>query len=519
MGWFILILILFILFIITFGLASFLLKKGSSNSTEWAERRCNIGTMFTAFKYKPADDPRSGARFMADNFRFCVDGIIDGVFTELMAPLMGILGANVGALGVFNDSLGNLRGFLGYIQRGFSDLMGIVFGRFKSTVYQFAGAWHRMNFLFQRAFAISTAFVYAGISHLTAFMNLYDFVVKVVIIIISIMAALIFLLFFILIPVMPVIFTMISVLVGAGLGSAVGGLGSVFCVDPEAAVCMADGSFKPLKECRLGDELASSLPGRRNIIEGILDCDGGMETCVSIDGVAMSGSHRVLWDGRYGLARDHPGAVPCGALSRLICLNTSAHSVPFRGSTGFVWTGDWEEVSDEDGRGAWLRCVYEELNRGMDDDCLFMRGPVAGPTACPLLAPSMPVKTERYGYVPLSSVRVGDMVAGTTGWTRVCAVYSGILEDVAVGVEKEHWISDGVWARRNPHDIWNTCITGSVGRRTHYKGGGRLLGLNIVTEAGTYVIRHEGYNVTVRDFTEIGIDKIEKTYDVVDAFM
>ena len=111
------------------------------------------------------------------------------------------------------------------------------------------------------------------------------------------------------------------------------------------------------------------------------------------------------------------------------------------------------------------------------------------------------------------------MVAGTTGWTRVCAVYSGVLEDMAVAVDKEHWISDGVWARRNPHDIWNTCITGSVGRRTHYKEGGRLLGLNIVTEAGTYVIRHEGYNVTVRDFTEIGIKNIEKTYDVVDAFM
>ena len=512
MAWYILILILFILFIITFGVASLLLKKGASNSTEWSQRRCDLGTMFSAFKYKPADDPRSGAQFMADNFRFCMDGIIDGVFKELMGPFMGILGSNVGALGVFNESLGTLRGLLSYTSRGFSDLMGIVFNRFKSTAYNFAAVWHRMNFLFSRAFAISTAFVYAGISHLTAFMNLYDFIVNVVIIIISIMAALIFLLFFILIPVMPVIFTMISVLVGAGLGSAVGGLGSVFCVDPEAVLCMADGSFKPLKECRLGDELLSSVPGRRNIIEGILDCDGGSEVCVDIDGVVMSGSHRVLWGGRYGLAADHPGArTVVDPLNRLICLNTTTHAVPCRGSTGVVWVGDWEEVDNDVGRDAWLDYVYKALNAGMDDDALF----AYKPTTVPLLSRDMSVKTPRYGYVSLGSIAVGDYVVGQKGPVRVLAVYSGVLDGVGVNHENP-WYSDGVWVKTAAHDIWNTCAHGSIGLRTHSKEGSELPGVNIITEDGTYVIRHDGYNVVVRDFTEIGIHRIHETYDVVE---
>ncbi len=518
-------LILIITFLFTL-IFVFLIKSVDINAVkgDWATRRCAAPVLFTGWLYKPADDPRSGKEFMQDNFSFCVNQLMDSVLATVFAPFLGVAGGTGAALGTMNDALGNIKGMLKNATDGFSRIIGITHKRFADTLMNYVGAWHRIQFMFQRAVAAALSTVYAGMSFLTGFLNLYDFVVKVVIIILSILVALIFFLFFALIPVMPVIFTVISVLVGAGLGSAVGGMASAFCVDPDALVRMADGSTKALKECKVGDRLAARhtteaptqashvTKTKENIIDGVLLCSGEGEPCVSIHGIRMSGSHRVLHGTNYILAREHPEAVPTDALPQLICLNSTTHDIPIvcaNGST--LWVGDWEEVDDEAGRRAWLDMVHDVLNGGLSPDLCLKKEP----TTVPLLSPNTIVRERSRGYVPLKDIRIGDYVLDEgRNYTKVLATYVGQFQ----GDNRESfWISDGVWVY-TMDGIWNPCIYGSLKASTSLSSG-PVDGRNIITESGSFYIKHNGINTLVRDFTEMGKEALEHSYEYLDTYI
>ena len=520
-------LILIITFLFTLFFA-FLIKSVDINAVkgDWAARRCAAPILFTGWLYKPADDPRSGTEFMQENFSFCVSKLMDSALATVFAPFLSVAGGTGAALGTMNEALGTIKGMLKGVTDTFSSIVGITHKRFADTIGNYVGAWHRIQFMFQRAVAAVLSTVYAGMSFLTGFLNMYDYIVKVVIIILSILVALIFFLFFALIPVMPVIFTVISVLVGAGLGSAVGGMASVFCVDPEAGVRMADGSVKALKEIRVGDVLTgrradcsgSDLSGRLNVVEGVLVCSGEEEACVSIHGVKMSGSHRVLYEGGYILARDHPEAVSAEPLPRLVCLNTSHHDVPIVTTEGScagetLWVGDWEEVDDDAGRRAWLAMVNDVLNPGLSPQLCFNKEP----STVPLLSPSTLVRERTRGFIPLREVQIGDYILDAEKhYTRVQATYKGSFH---ADNRESFWVSDGVWVY-TMDGIWTPCIYGSLKASSSAStSASALQGLNIITESGSFYIKHNGINTLVRDFTEMGKEALAESYKYLDEYI
>lgn len=516
-------LILIITFLFTLVFA-FLIKSVDIDAVkgDWAARRCAAPILFTGWLYKPADDPRSGTEFMQENFNFCVSKLMDSALASVFAPFLGVAGGSGAALGTMNGALGNIKGMLKNATNAFSSIVGITHKRFADTIGNFVGVWHRLQFMFQRAVAAALSTVYAGMSFLTGFLNLYDFVVKVVIIILSILVALIFFLFFALIPVMPVIFTVLSVLIGAGLGSAVGGMASVFCVDPDAGVRMADGTVKALKEVRVGDVLAErrgDVSGSNqglNVVEGVLVCSGEEEACVSIHRVKMSGSHRVLYGGGYILARDHPEALPAEPLPRLICLNTTHHDVPIvctEGSCteGTLWVSDWEEVDDDAGRRAWLAMVNDILNPGLSPQLCMKKEP----TTVPLLSPSTLVREQTRGIIPLRNLQIGDYVLDAEKhYTRVLATYTG---EFHADNRESFWISDGVWAY-TMDGIWTPAIYGSI-KESASLSAAPLKGLNIITESGSFYIKHNGIHTLVRDFTEMGKDAVAESYKYLDEYI
>jgi hypothetical protein len=518
-------LILIITFIFTL-IFVFLIKSVDINAVkgDWSARRCAAPVLFTGWLYKPVDDPRTGKEFMQDNFTFCINSLMDSALAAVFAPLLAVAGGGGAALGTMNEALGHIKGMLKEATDGFSRIIGITHKRFTDTLLNYVGAWHRIQFMFQRAVAATLSTIYAGMSFLTGFLNLYDFVVKVVIIILSILVALIFFLFFALIPVMPIIFTVISVLVGAGLGSAVGGMASAFCVDPDALVRMADGSVKALKEVKVGEHVASRCSEASgeaviNTIEGVLICSGEEESCVSVHGVRMSGSHRVLYcpegqrNGTYILARDHPEALAVAeVLPKLICLNSTTHDIPIvcaDGST--LWVGDWEEVDDDAGRRAWLEMVYDILNPGLSPQLALKKEP----TSVPLMSPNTIVRCRVRGYVPLKDVRIGDYILDAERhYKKVLATYEGSFQ----GDNRESfWISDGVWVY-TMDGIWTPAIYGSVKASTGLSSG-TVEGRQIITESGSFYIKHNGINTLVRDFTEMGKDALEHSYQYLETYI
>ena len=457
---------------------------------EWAERRCDPTVMFSAFLYKPANDPRSAATFATDNFTFCMNTLVGDVFKELLSPIVGVLTMQMGAAGTAGDVLNSVRNQVANAFRSFSAIFEDFFATYKRGTLQLSRITQMLRQAMLKVSAATVSLVFLGLSLMTSLLNTYDFIVKVVIIIMSIIVALIVLLFFALMPFLPLIFTVIAVLTGAGFGGAVGGMAGAFCIDPDAMIILTE-KCEALKNIKVGDILGEGC----GVVEGILETDT-VGTLYSVEGVVMSGSHIVFKEGKPVFAAeigtllaDHSNPRP----SSLIVLNTSSHKIPIRTPEGItIFVGDWEEIdmNDTDAQKEWEKQVWEILQPGYDriqqhsfktsvfssDVCVFVK------------------KGFDAIQTPISSVKRGDMVMSLGGiYTNVLGVYRGKQSaDNGVRVFEE----DGIWRKKSIEVM------------------GMGIGYQLVTDSGSFMIQY-GKNkiLSVRDFTEVGYKNIEKTYE------
>ena len=204
----------------------------------------------------------------------------------------------------------------------------------------------------------------------------------------------------------------------------------------------------------------------------------------------MSGTHRVLHNGTWLLARDHPEATappPGTRLERLICLNTSTHSVPLEKIT----VGDWEEVSTEEGRKAWIDFVATTLGTP--------RPPVY-PKSVPLAKFNTTdvFNCKKNKWVSIQSIRLGDIIAGKRETGVVKGIYYG-------NARMKSSLSDGVWIKKS--GVWSL----DTDNFSEIKEGGVFL----VTESGSFLLRNETGIHEVRDFTEVGEEKLESCYEML----
>jgi hypothetical protein len=298
----------------------------------------------------------------------------------------------------------------------------------------------------------------------------------------------------------------------AGL-SAVEGADDAVCCDPEALVRMADGSTKPLKSIQIGDVLLSTNSDGHNRVEGVLVADARTTTLISIYGVKMSQSHSVFYKGSWILSKHHPDAVclpTTEKLRELICLNTILHEVPLVGLCGStnttVLVSDWEEVSSLQGQHAWIDWVQLVLNGAHTAVSNY-------PTTVPLVSEVLQVVSETRGSIPINTVTLGERIQSKKGFTAVKGIYHGYIQCEA---ESPEWISDGVWVKHPVMEDWKLVGQGLKKDETRFEF---TFGINLVTEDGDFVLNYSGNQMLVRDFTEIGLDKIDQSYEMIQTFM
>jgi hypothetical protein len=483
--------------------------------SNWDTRRCEVPVMITGKLYKPDDDPRSGMEFAKDNFSFCMGKIADNVLKLAFAPFYSILKLQFSSQVSIADPMNYIRGMLKTARDTFSEYMDTQFAKYKRLMIVIAQGWHHIFFAMGRIQAAVLGFVYAGLSLSALIENTINFIIKVVLIFIGILAALIILLWFFLLPVIPTIVAIIAIVMAAGFGAAASYAGA-FCVDPGAPVVMADGSIKPLGEIKVGDILKSKGAGSRseseseNRVEGVMIVDATDEPLVSIQGIKMSGSHRVLSAGKWVLARDHPEAkLLTEHMERLICLNTSLHYVPIvvEGSYTPLYVGDWEEVSTEEGQKAWIDLVNIKLNGANTI-------PITNyPKSVPLVSKTIHVFHETKGILPIESIKIGDSILAVDGdYTIVKGIYKG-QTNINPAHKDKQWISDGVWFSVNDR-YW--ILSASTGL---HDCGEETEGIYLITEAEMFMIERGGKEQLVRDFTEVGASQIDSTYEMLDFFI
>jgi hypothetical protein len=485
--------------IITIGLfiyviSQFAMMERTTIMNNWPEMRCNTFVMFAAYWLKPELDPRSAADFAADNFKFCSKSLVQGVMKIVMTPFGTVLQAQAEITKVFTMILNAIKTIITNLFNSFMSFLEPVFKKFNAVTYQIGILMQKMKMAFERINTALLTIAFSGISVVKGISNAIQFVIKVVLIILAIMVAIIIFLFFILFPFIPILITPVLVAiiaVGAAVGAEAKDDQAAFCFTGDTPILLADGSTKPISEITIGQSLEGG-----GTVEAILTMDGTRTSLYDLMGVHVSGSHLVLGTGGWHSVAEDPRAVLLNTQSDLLyCLNTSNQQIPVRSSEGPLLFRDWEEIDSRDtvGQKGWNRLVGSLIG-GLQPTTDDMAS---------LLDPLILVPTTQ-GPKPLEALQIGDEIELSYNCsTRILGLVEGRIE----GSYTRHWIS-GVIER-------NYSSTGHCRVTTTSPSTDFLRGNHVITDSGTLVIYTNGQVRKIRDFTEVGIDQIHKTYPFV----
>jgi len=394
----------------------------------------------------------------------------------------------------------NLRTLAASLYNGLMRIVDIFARRFNLTIHQIRRTFLLQVSAFQKANAIANASVYAGISILRTIMNLFELMIIVVISILVILVVLVIFLFFILAPVLPVIIVAISIISATAFAGSVGGMAGAFCFDPGTEVLMADGTRKCMKDIKNGDRLADT-----SYVTAVMNFKTEPNTQMwSIDGISVSGSHILYHNGTPILVRDYKHARKLDSVpSTVYCLNTTSHRIPVKGTVK-QWTfADWEELDDVS-MDDWDTLVRNNLGavpRSCYQQTLESESGVAA-TSKVLIRDS----DGNEKYTEIQNVVVGDYIAdeGVVGWTLVVGVVDLVgSESKSYGSIGSIQCSGANWIR-NERGTW--CRTSESQQWTGMLPVSRMVSL--FTNSGTFKVD----NIVMRDFSDIGLDSIEKTY-------
>jgi len=481
--------------LVTIGFALILGASSAEDiKTHWSERRCDLNILITAFMYKPDDYKGSATEFTSDNFNFCIGSMTNDYLNTLFAKLFETLKVQMGAAELMTSIMNTLRGSLADVFKPFSTMMAKFWNKFKQIGTLTSRVFQQLYMAMKKAAGVAVASLYSAISLQAAFLNSIDLTIKIIMIVLYIMLALAVIFFLPILPVMVFVF-----MATAGIESAfpgrTGGMGAVFCFSEDTKVLTAGIGELFIKDLALGQHLANG-----SVVEAVIELPGLSETIYNLDGVKVSGGHRVWSNGAFVSVKDHPDAIQTSTkLSTLWSLITSNREIPVKGKSGLIRFADWEELPDT--------APYAKYWDSIVRDMLDSRDATAKiPITPPCLDKSIRVKKYMSGAVPLMSIKRGDWIYDSIGWTKVIGVcnrrvYGGIGD-------KGERITDGVWIQDSRNKI------------THSKEQSDSWmwdGMQLITDSGIFQIYLSNKELVVRDFTEVGLVNLSESYVREDA--
>ena len=481
----------------------FALLLGVSNIEEikknWNERRCDLGIMITAQLYKPEDDVRTGSEFAAENFNFCVKNIIVSVITMALTPIFALVNQQLDVTESINDVFNRLRVIQANFLKGFMSILDPIFARFQTSGAQFGVTYQKLLSAMGRAFGITQAILYIGMSLVITIENFVQFVINVVLIIMYIILGLMILLWILILPVFGLIIFTCQVIGNSPFGYLSEDVCGELCFDPQTHIRLQSGTVKTLAECELGDILEDGSK-----IEGILYASGEHEPVLVLDGIRVTGAHLVWYEeGEEWIpVANHPSSSLSFHKSKeLVCLRTSSRNIPIQGLRKQWLFRDWEElpsnipISDT----IWEQLVASILNK--------TPGMSTVPQEHPLLNDECMVLYKTGEHRRISEVSIGDFIYSAEGFTKVTGIYKGQAE-----FEKTACMTDGVWIKN---------LSGTSWKHPSLKNEQSSLqkGFHLTTESGCFWIQTNDFSGFVRDFTEVGASNLFLTYNYTRALL
>jgi hypothetical protein len=307
-------------------------------------------------------------------------------------------------------------------------------------------------------------------------------------------------------PILPLIIIAIHFVAQTPYAGEVMGMEQSFCFAPNTPVITTTG-VKPIQEIKLGDTLMHAS-GAQTTVTGTMAFNADYEPLYDLFGVQVSGAHIYYdADGTPLFVKDHPAAKPLGNTAKAVyCLITSDHKIPVLSNKGPITFADWEEIESDD-LDDWNKAVFNILNPG---------APYVAPSSQSLdseaaLSEHTKVHTP-LGPVSIRNLHPGASVIDASGATvQVTGIVQLDASQVAAAAQMDDqtWISAGTWVRSGT--LWTmqaASAAPSEGTKWYM----------LFTESGTFrILTSDFASHDVRDFSDVGSDAIQGTYDMVMA--
>lgn len=483
---------------LSYGLARVMVgQRLKEIQANWAAYRCGPEVMIAAGLFKPAVDPRSEFEFSYDNFSFCTSELAKDVLNNALKPVMAVFYQMTNSA---IQSIGftmSLRTLASNLYNGLNRIFDVFTRRFNLTIHELHKTFELQIAAISKANAIATGSVYAGISVIRTIMNLFKLMMTVSIAILVILVVLVIFLFFVLAPVIPIIMVAISVLSATAMAGSVGGMSNAFCFGGETRVAMYEGDVKRIDAVEIGDVLED---GSR-VTACMKFATRETDEFYSVDGIRVSGSHLIYIHGEPVSVAGTRMAKRVATPAYVYCLNTTSHRIAIDGNHK-EWTfADWEELGD-DAQGDWEALVYETLNGGPADassEEWILEGEAG-------FNPDVKIEVEGVAEgVALADIKVGDLVKDGASFTRVLGTVlmdgSGLVLNSSLQCSGACWVeTGGKWDRAG-------AAAASVVAAASWSPPVKTLRM-LITESGRFTVG----GVSFRDFTDVGIENINKTY-------
>ncbi len=389
-----------------------------------------------------------------ENFQFCLQQIIQDSTKSSTAPFAQGMGGFTSVLQNLMSSANSFRTTLATMTGGIIKIIGEFKSRMTALMGRVKLTASRMKAMMYRVYGTMFAVMYMGISAQTGIANFGDtFIFKFI---------------------------------------------DTFCFAPDTRIVMTDRSENMICSLRVGDVLAG-----KSVVEAIIECPGS-DDMYEIYGVRVSGRHRI-WSSdlnKFISVKEHPDAKKSHAEPKLWTLITSNREIPVKGLDKVVRFADWEELPHTDEAAAsWDAIVQQILNKEIKA--------IRAVKSAPCIDKSVLVYKYQAGLTPIGLIQVGDWIHDSGVWVKVMG-----------RCEREVSTAIGTLGNRITDGMWIEHIGSGMKRRWMHPTGVinevSWRGMQLITTTGAFDIHIKGSLYRVRDFTEVGTERLAESFEKED---
>ena len=416
-GIYILITIFFIIIFVFVFLYFHILNNIQPIRSNWAVERCNP-------KYIPfagiimGKTGKESLNFTEDNFSGCIQNILQNISSYVLSPFYYTVDIITETLKDMAKFINMIRELLNKIRTALSDILDEVFKRINIFMIPIIQLVIVVKDMMSKTVGIVTATLYTVLGAFYTLKSLvgsiFELLLKILGIIIGILVVFIALSFvpfvgfigtigalatipimmFVLIPIILIKLFMSDIL--KMQGSDVPSIPS-FCFGKETVIPLSTGETRQITELKVGDKLADN-----STVTSILTLTSKGNDMYNLNGIAVTGRHRVLYCGYYIHVEYHPDAIKVQDFNDpfVYCFNTTSKKIHL-GPHVFL---DWDEIDDE------VRKLYMSENKFVKKD-----SGICGDTM---------IKLRDGTSIPLKDILIGDeLINGekVTGLVKILA--------------------------------------------------------------------------------------------------